>query len=67
VTTNVCVESTARDAFMRDWQVVLLETARRRSPPRPSTTRPCITCARTSGVGRTRRPSSGPGARPGDG
>jgi len=25
VTTNVCVESTARDAFMRDWQVVLLE------------------------------------------
>jgi ureidoacrylate peracid hydrolase len=25
VTTNVCVESTARDAFMQDWQVVLLE------------------------------------------
>lgn len=25
VTTNVCVESTARDAFMRDWRVVLLE------------------------------------------
>ena len=25
VTTNVCVESTARDAFMHDWQVVLLE------------------------------------------
>ena len=25
VTTNVCVESTARDAFMRDWQVVLVE------------------------------------------
>ena len=24
VTTNVCVESTARDAFMHDWQVVLL-------------------------------------------
>jgi hypothetical protein len=23
--TNVCVESTARDPFMRDWQVVLLE------------------------------------------
>ena len=25
VTTNVCVESTARDGFMQDWQVVLLE------------------------------------------
>jgi len=25
VTTNVCVESTARDAFMRDWEVVLVE------------------------------------------
>lgn len=25
VTTNVCVKSTARNAFMRDWQVVLLE------------------------------------------
>jgi ureidoacrylate peracid hydrolase len=25
VTTNVCVESTARDAFMRDWRVVLVE------------------------------------------
>ena len=25
ITTNVCVESTARDAFMRDWQVVLVE------------------------------------------
>jgi ureidoacrylate peracid hydrolase len=25
VTTNVCVESTARDAFMRDWAVVLVE------------------------------------------
>jgi ureidoacrylate peracid hydrolase len=25
VTTNVCVESTARDAFMRDWPVALVE------------------------------------------
>jgi ureidoacrylate peracid hydrolase len=25
ITTNVCVESTARDAFMRDYQVVLVE------------------------------------------
>jgi ureidoacrylate peracid hydrolase len=25
VTTNVCVESTARDAFMRDYQVVIVE------------------------------------------
>jgi ureidoacrylate peracid hydrolase len=25
VTTNVCVESTVRDAFMRDWQVALVE------------------------------------------
>jgi ureidoacrylate peracid hydrolase len=27
ITTNVCVESTLRDAFMRDWEVVLAEDA----------------------------------------
>lgn len=27
ITTNVCVESTARDAFMRDYEVVLVEDA----------------------------------------